>query len=72
LTKIPSLDIINISNEREVIKMTLYKREIMIKDRDWDGPWKTILDWTPEDEWNGEIPNYRYEYEIVERFVKID
>jgi len=51
--------------------MTLYRREIMIRDRGWDGPWETILDWTPEDEWNGEIPNYRYEYEIVERFVKM-
>ena len=52
--------------------MTLYRREIMIKDRDWDGPWRTSLDWIPEDEWNGEIPDYRYEYEIVERFVKVD
>lgn len=51
---------------------TLYYRQIQIRSFGFDDfLGKIILDWTNEDEWDGIIPTYEYEYRIFERFVKI-
>lgn len=51
----------------------LYKKQIMIKDWDYDdhSQGKIILDWTDEEKWDGKIPTFRYEYAIFERFVEV-
>lgn len=51
----------------------LYRKEILIKDWDYDD-WTSgqiILDWTPEEEWDGQIPKYRFTYKIFERFFRV-
>ena len=52
---------------------TLYYRQIQICSFGYDdfSEGKIILDWTNEDEWDGVIPPYEYEYRISERFIKI-
>ena len=56
------------------MKQTLYRRQISIRSFPFDccsGEGKVILDWINEDDWDGVIPPYEYEYCIYERFIKL-
>lgn len=52
---------------------TLYYKQICIRSFGYNDFSKgnVILDWTNEDDWDGQIPTYEYEYRIYERYIKI-
>ena len=52
---------------------TLYYKQIQIRSYSYDDftSGKIILDWINEDDWDGTIPHYEYDYRIFERFIKI-
>ncbi len=55
--------------------MKLYRKEIMVKDWDYDDftSGKVILDWTREEDFKGiENLHYRYEYKIFERYIEVE
>jgi hypothetical protein len=52
---------------------TLYYKQIQIRSYGYDdfSEGKIILDWINEDEWDGVVPTYEYEYRIFNRFIKL-
>lgn len=55
--------------------MKLYRKEIMVKDWDFDDftSGRVILDWTREEDFKGiENLQYRFRYEIFERYIEVE
>lgn len=55
--------------------MKLYRKEIMVKDWDYDdfSCGRVILDWTREEDFKGiESLHYRFSYAIYERYIEVE
>ena len=54
--------------------MKLYRKEIMVKDWDYDdySSGRVILNWTREEDFKGiKSLHYRYSYTIFERYIEV-
>ena len=55
--------------------MKMYRKEIMVKDWDYDdySNGRVVLDWTREEDYKGESSfQYRFRYKEYERYIEID
>lgn len=55
--------------------MKLYRKEVMVKDWDYDdfSSGRVILDWTREENFKGiESLNYRYRYAVYARYIEVE
>ena len=56
-------------------KMKMYRKEIMVKDWDYDdySNGRVVLNWTREEDYKGEGSfQYRFRYKEYERYIEID